>query len=202
MPGAMPLPVATKKKSFPSSRASAESGVRMHWLYFGEQSHAELEKAGFAYDSTVGYNNAVGYRAGTTQVFKPLTVTKLLELPMHVMDTALFYPSYLNLSPKQAEEKIRPLIADAVHFGGALTVNWHDRSLAPERLWDGTYRWLLAEFKTQGAWFATAAQAVAWFQKRRAATFELRRRPVQIKIKSAGTAVKFACLARPNFPTE
>jgi len=147
-------------------------GVRMHWLYFNEQSHLELERGGFAYDSTVGYNDTVGYRAGTTQVFKPLTTEKLLELPMHVMDTALFYPSYLNLSPEQAEEKIRPLITGTIHFGGVLTVNWHDRSIAPERLWDGSYCWLLEEFKANNAWFATAAQTVAWFNKRRAAAFE------------------------------
>ena len=169
------------------------TGIRMHWLYFDANAPQKLEAAGYVYDSTVGYNNTVGYRAGTSQVFKPLTTENLLELPMHVMDTALFYPSYLNLSPKQAEEKTRPLIADAVQFGGALTVNWHDRSIAPERLWDGTYRWLLDEFKTHGAWFATASQTVGWFQKRRAATFEATAAG-QIKIKSAGDAENLPAL--------
>ena len=182
-----------EKKIISELAGATEYGVRMHWLYFGAQSYAELEKAGFTYDSTVGYNDTVGYRAGTTQVFKPLTTKNLLELQMHVMDTALFYPSYLNLSPKQAEEKTRPLIADAVQFGGALTVNWHDRSIAPERLWDGTYRWLLDEFKTHGAWFATASQTVGWFQKRRAATFEATAAG-QIKIKSAGDAENLPAL--------
>jgi hypothetical protein len=172
-----------EKKIISEITGATESGVRMHWLYFGAQSPAELEQAGFTYDSTCGYNGTVGYRAGATQVFKPLTAKNLLELPMHVMDTALFYPSYLNLSPEQAEEKIRPFVANANQFGGALTVNWHDRSLAPERLWGGTYRWLLEEFKTQGAWFATAAQTVAWFRKRRAATFDSTAGG-QIKIKS------------------
>ena len=44
----------------------SEMGVRMHWLYFDEDAPARLEKAGFSYDSTVGYNETVGYRAGTT----------------------------------------------------------------------------------------------------------------------------------------
>ena len=176
-----------EKKIISELVGATEAGVRMHWLYFGEHSHAKLEKAGFTYDSTVGYNRTVGYRAGTTQVFKPLTTAQLLELPMHIMDTALFYPSYLNLSPQQAEERIRPLMANAVQFGGALTVNWHDRSIAPERFWDGTYRWLLEEFQTQGAWFATAAQAVAWFKKRRAATFDAMP-DGRMKIKTAGDA--------------
>ncbi len=49
---------------------TAETGIRMHWLYFDSQAPSTLEKAGFSYDSTVGYNEAIGYRAGTTQVFK------------------------------------------------------------------------------------------------------------------------------------
>jgi hypothetical protein len=91
---------------------------------------------------------------------------------MHVMDTALFYPSYLNLTPGQAAEKIGPLIARAESSGGTLVVNWHDRSLAPERLWDGSYVALIGEFKKSGAWFATAGQAVDWFRARRGSNFE------------------------------
>jgi len=164
---------------------SAIPGVRMHWLYFNEQSHAVLEQAGFLYDSTVGYNGTIGYRAGTTQVYKPLTTTRLLELPMHIMDTALFYPSYLNLSPRQAAEKMLPLITDTVHFGGVLTVNWHDRSIAPERLWQDSYRDLMTRLKAHDAWFATAAQTVAWFQLRRQAAF-VRLADGQIKISAPG----------------
>ena len=44
---------------------SDEIGVRMHWLYFGAQTAILLEKAGFDYDSTIGYNETIGYRAGT-----------------------------------------------------------------------------------------------------------------------------------------
>ena len=91
---------------------------------------------------------------------------------MHAMDTALFYPSYLNLSPKQAAEKIAPLIAHAEKNGGAFVVNWHDRSIAPERLWDGSYVSLIDECKKSGAWFATTGQAVDWFRARREIYFE------------------------------
>jgi hypothetical protein len=149
-----------------------ETGVRMHWLYYGEQSPVVLEKAGAAYDSTVGYNETVGYRAGTTQVFKPLETKRLLELPLHVMDTALFYPTHLALSPKQAKALLDSMVENTGHFGGTLTINWHDRSLAPERLWGGCYSDLIQDLKSRGAWFATAGQAVSWFRKRRSAWFE------------------------------
>jgi len=147
-------------------------GVRMHWLYFSEQSQGILDKAGADYDSTVGFNETVGYRAGTAQVYKPLDAVRLLELPLHVMDTALFYPGHMHLKPQEARKRVGVIIDNAVHFGGAVTVNWHDRSIAPERLWGDFYLQLIDELKEKGAWITTASDAVAWFRKRRSATFE------------------------------
>jgi hypothetical protein len=130
-----------------------------------------IEKGGFSYDSTVGYNETIGYRAGTAQVFKHPNVDHLLELPLHIMDTALFYPSCMNLSDEQAGAAMLPLIENATRFGGVLTINWHDRSLGPERLWGGAYAILLDELRARKPWFATAAQTVSWFRKRRATSF-------------------------------
>lgn len=144
-------------------------GVRMHWLYFDRQSSSTLEKAGADYDSTVGFNETIGYRAGTTQVYKPFDAAQLLELPLHIMDTALFYPGYMNLSSEKAIERVRRIIENAVRFGGCVTINWHDRSISPERCWDGFYSQVIHELERNGAWFATASQAVSWFRKRREA---------------------------------
>lgn len=144
----------------------------MHWLFFDEASPAVLDRAGFLYDSTIGYNETVGYRAGTAQVYRPLGAANLLELPLHIMDTALFFPGFLGLSEEDAWRVVERFIDDVGRFGGVLTVNWHDRSIAPERLWDGFYLKLLRELKSRGTWFATAQQAVSWFRKRRTAAME------------------------------
>jgi len=165
---------------------ATEIGVRMHWLYYDQRSPAALEKAGADYDSTVGYNEAVGYRAGTAQAYRPLGVSRMLELPIHVMDTALFYGGRMDLSREAAMPILEHLIQNAERFGGCLTINWHDRSLAPERLWDACYRDLLQELRNRGAWFATAGQAVSWFRKRRSAVFEsnsLERRTPRVRRK-------------------
>jgi hypothetical protein len=151
---------------------SSQIGVRMHWLYYGTQSPLTLEQAGAAYDSSVGYRETVGYRAGTTQAYKPLGVRRLLELPMHAMDTALFYPAYLGLSPQKAAERLGAMVEHAARMGGCLTINWHDRSLAPERLWSACYRDLVRDLKDRSPWFSTVGQAAAWFQKRRSVVFE------------------------------
>lgn len=150
----------------------AKVGVRMHWLYFDEDSPQKLDRAGAAYDSTIGYNVTVGYRAGTTQAYRPLETQQLLELPLHAMDTALFYLSYLALSSTKANARLRQLVDNVVRYGGCLTVNWHDRSLAPERFWGGCYRKMVQDMKSRGAWFATATQATDWFRKRRSVVFE------------------------------
>ncbi|HEY4301501.1 MAG TPA: hypothetical protein VGM73_11545 [Candidatus Didemnitutus sp.] len=148
------------------------SGIRMHWLYFDEGSPAALESAGFGYDSTVGYNRTIGFRAGTTQAFQPPGVSHLLELPLHVMDTALFYPEYLNLTDDQAVDTVAELAGQFAQFGGALTVNWHDRSIAPERQWDEAYERILRLLEGHGAWFPSCGQAVAWFRQRRETSIE------------------------------
>jgi hypothetical protein len=88
------------------------------------------------------------------------------------MDTALLYPGHLDLAPPEARARVRGIIDDARRLGGTVTVNWHDRSIAPERLWGGVYTGVLEDLQQAGAWFSTAAQAVAWFRKRRAVVFE------------------------------
>lgn len=148
------------------------AGIRMHWLYFDADSPRQLEDAGFAYDSTWGYNEAVGYRAGTSQVFRPLGSETLMELPMSIMDSALFSAGRMNLGREQALELCGRIVNNARRFGGTLVINWHERSLAPERLWGRFYEELLEEVRRDDrAWFATAGEAVEWFRWRRSIRF-------------------------------
>jgi hypothetical protein len=167
----------SRKARFERSRifeitGQSEIGIRMHWLYFDQDSPKALEEAGFCYDSTFGYNDAVGFRGGTTQVFCIAPAKSLLELPLNVQDSALFYPDRMNLSETRAMESCQHLIRQTANFGGVLTINWHTRSLSPERLWGDFYQRLLKEIQKHRVWFATAQQVVSWFQARRDLCFE------------------------------
>lgn len=146
-------------------------GVRMHWLLRDHGTDAVLDRAGYTYDSTAGYNETVGYRAGTTQVFRPIGVRALLELPMHIQDGALFYPQRLDLTEPEAERRCQGVIDHAREHGGVLTVLWHDRSHGPERFWGEFYRRLVDGLRSTNAWFGTGSQVVAWFRARRAVRF-------------------------------
>jgi hypothetical protein len=54
-----------------------------------------------------------------------------------------------------------------------LTLLWHDRSHAPERLWGDFYVRLIQGLRSLDGWFGTAGQVVGWFRKRREVRFEL-----------------------------
>lgn len=159
-------------------------GVRMHWLYFSGESPQHLERAGFDYDSTWGYNDAIGYRAGTAQVFHLAGTDTLMELPLTIMDSALFAWDRKVLTPEQASIDCRRIVALAKRFGGTLVVNWHCRSLAPERLWRQPYLDLLEDIGREGrAWIVTAAEAVDWFRWRRSIRFSERQSSGGVRVQ-------------------
>jgi hypothetical protein len=142
-------------------------GVRMHWLYFDESSFATLDRAGFRYDASIGYNDAAGFRAGTTQVFRPLSAERLLELPLHIQDSALFFPGRMNCTEQEARHICGQILDWTQELGGVSTLSWHERSLVPERQWDGAYQWLLGQLSQRGARVLPAREVVSWFGVRR-----------------------------------
>jgi hypothetical protein len=147
-------------------------GVRMHWLYYSRLSPSMLEQAGFDYDATLGYNETIGFKNGTTQVFKPFGVVRLLEIPLNIQDTALFYPRRMALSDADAYFMCKKLLDAVLEFKGVLTLSWHERSLAPERLWGEFYVHFLRELRSHHAWIASARRVVGWFRQRRSIVFE------------------------------
>lgn len=160
---------------------SSRLGIRMHWLLQDATTASVLDQAGYTYDSTVGFNETVGYRAGTSQVFRPLGARTLLELPMHIQDGALFYSQRLDLSEADAWRRCQALLLNAKAFGGVLTLLWHDRSHGPERYWGAFYVKFIDALKRSGAWFGTALQVVTWFAQRRAVTLQQQGSAVQLR---------------------
>lgn len=147
-------------------------GIRMHWLLHDENTFRVLEEAGYAYDSSCGYNETIGYRSGTSQAFRPLGAQTLLELPLHIQDGALFLPQRLDLSEPEAWKRCGEFIDNARKFGGVLTILWHDRSHGPERFWGNFYVRLVQVLRSHDVEFVTAGEAVGWFRNRREICFD------------------------------
>jgi hypothetical protein len=155
-------------------------GNRTHWLLFDKNSWKTLDEAGYSYDTTFGYNDDVGFRAGTTQVYRPRGVQNLLELPLHIQDLGLFgkfcwaptdsgwiKTPCLHLDEPAAYAYCNRIFDYARKYGGAVTVLWHYENLTPPRDWSGLYADLVKRAKADGAWVTTAGAVVEWFRTRR-----------------------------------
>jgi len=147
-------------------------GVRMHYLRFKHpDTWLAVEEAGFAYDSTLGFPDAIGFRNGLCYPFKPAVggrFLRILEVPLAVMDTTLY--GYMRLTPSQALDAIMALARRVESLGGVLTILWHNSSMG-EPLYEGwgrLYRALLSRLSERRAWLTNCAElcehweAVAW----------------------------------------
>ncbi|MDP4161110.1 MAG: hypothetical protein Q8911_15350, partial [Bacillota bacterium] len=151
-----------------------ELGVRMHWLYFqSPHSFKALEEGGFLYDATFGYNEVVGFRAGTLQPYHPLNCQTLWELPLHIQDGALMGEEHLDLNREDAFEMAKPILTWAKRFGGAVSLLWHNQSFTAPRFWGEVYERLIAQGKADGAWIAVPRDVLYWFNLRRKCEVDL-----------------------------
>ncbi|NBF39112.1 MAG: hypothetical protein GVY14_01740 [Spirochaetes bacterium] len=179
---------------------SCVRGNRTHWLWQTPSSPQVLEEAGFLYDSSVGYNDAVGFRAGTTQSYRPSGCRSLLELPLNLQDTALLYPGRMGLSAQEALGAAAEIVDRVAEFGGLLVVNWHQRSLGPERLWGEVYRGIKRCLAAHRVWETTMGEASRWYRARRAIRFteigDGERRRVVVTAEAAPDLPPFSVVVR------
>lgn len=144
--------------------AGPVTGQRFHYL---RDNLAAVEAAGFRYDSSVGFPDALGFRAGIAHPYRPWG-TRLVEIPLAAMDVTLGERRYLGLSAKGAEPQLMALLDWAAEHGGGFAILWHtdrfDRAAA--RGWDRLYERVLAGVGVRGGVCLTAgelaAEADAW----------------------------------------
>lgn len=106
-------------------------GGRQHYLRWCPDTWIDWEYCGLAYDSSVGYADRIGFRAGTCFPYRPWLFSlnrqaDLLEIPLLVMDRTLL--EKMKLNPQGAVEAVRSLLAHCKRVGGVFTVLWHNDS--------------------------------------------------------------------------
>lgn len=116
-----------------------ELGGRQHLLRWWPGTWADWEACGLAYDSTVGFSDLPGFRAGTCHPYRPWLIEEnreadLLEIPLVLMEGTLF--DYMRLPLNECLEAFDRLLRRCEAVGGVFTLLWHnstsvDRRLAP-----------------------------------------------------------------------
>jgi len=110
-------------------------GGRQHYLRWRCPDTWRIwEAIGADYDSSVGFADIAGFRAGTCYEYKAFDAVsrkplELVERPLIVMDGTLTSAQYMNLSKSAACEYVSRLANECRQHGGVMTLLWHNSSL-------------------------------------------------------------------------
>ena len=152
------------------------SGVRHHYWALDPEvpertlwAHAE---AGLTYDSSLGLNDAPGFRRGMMWPFQPFDRERaselpLLEIPPTLMDGSIFYRP---VTEEEGGRQIEAHLSSVKELGGAAVLDWHLEQLNPARLnsagpvLSSVLRNLV---DTDDVYWATPDQLATWWRVRR-----------------------------------
>lgn len=137
------------------------SGVRQHFLMWkGRKSWTARQCSGLAYDASLGFPDAEGFRSGLCTPYHPFDFESraefsMWEVPLTVMDGTL--RNYRGLSPEEAVQRIAELIETVKAYRGVFVLLWHNSSLDSLTWpgWNHVYRSALEELNLQSAWMST-----------------------------------------------
>ena len=122
--------IKTEKKKLEEISGKKIVGVRNHLLRFKIPSSWELlAKAGFKYDTSLGYHDIVGFRNGMCHPFQPFNLNTnkhidIIEIPLCVADIALFF--YMKKTASESWNYIKKIIDNVEMLGGVLAILWHN----------------------------------------------------------------------------
>lgn len=107
-------------------------GGRQDFLRWCPDTWQDWENCGLAYDSTVGYADHIGFRAGTSLPYRPWLFklnreAKLVEIPLIIMDGTLC--AYMKLEGSEALAKVRECVSRCRLVGGVFSLLWHNDTL-------------------------------------------------------------------------
>jgi hypothetical protein len=112
-------------------------GHRYHYLRVDPETNLRpLADLGCSYDTTLGFPDAVGFRNGVAQPFRPWDLERdepldLIEIPLAAMDVTLAEERYLGLSADHAWPHYERLLDLAAEHGGGFSILWHTDRFDP-----------------------------------------------------------------------
>jgi hypothetical protein len=123
---AMLTAVAELKKNYPYQI----KGIRQHFLKIACPETFNIQiKAGFKYDTTLGFAEHEGFRNSYCHPFRPYDIKEdkmmeIWEFPLNVMDVTLFH--YRKLDFENAEKSVLDIVKEVKNFGGVFSMLWHN----------------------------------------------------------------------------
>jgi hypothetical protein len=173
-----PSRIAAERSILSRAAGRVIEGNRHHYWHLGADPAATLrahDRAGFAYDSSIAFNDGIGLRRSVSLPFHPFDEPgdeplNLLELPVLAMDApAVGSTSDVDSALARLERWLAAL--EPTH--GMAVLDWHIQAsiptAGPYHGWGVVYELLLDHLATRPAvWVATLGQIAAWTRDRKA----------------------------------
>ncbi|MCG7851503.1 MAG: polysaccharide deacetylase family protein [Methanosarcinaceae archaeon] len=163
--------IKRQKEALESALGHDIVSVRQHYLHYDIRITPRIHaRAGFKYDSTLGFNDNVGFRFGTSYPWflfdlKSNEELPVMEIPLIVQDGALLSSNKgLRLDEDTAFEYVI-MIADAVEkVSGTLTLLWHSHHIIDQHWWR-LYLRILRYLRKKNAWFGSVREVGEWWKR-------------------------------------
>lgn len=138
--------------------------IRQHYLHYDIRiTPAVHAEAGFKYDSTLGFNDNVGFRFGTSYPWhlydlKSEKELSIMEIPLIIQDGAMLNPDKgMRLDEDTAFKYVEQITKAVEKVGGVLTLLWHPNHILKEDWWR-LYLRILDYLKAKNAWFGSVGK--------------------------------------------
>jgi hypothetical protein len=166
----LPGMLMEQRKELESVVGAPVLSCRQHYLQYDVTRTPKLQsEAGFLADSSQGFTTSIGFRAKTSLPYRcwdfgERKTLPILEIPLHVMDTALFFGTNAPANEEEACNRVIKVMDNIERVHGCLTLNWHPHNMVRPAFWN-TYRVILEEAHRRGAWGCSVEQLMNWWER-------------------------------------
>jgi hypothetical protein len=192
--------LAREKADLETALGSKIKGTRQHNLNITiPETWWNQVEAGLIYDTTLGFNDTIGFRWGSCFPFQPFDSQKnqhidLLEIPLIVEEIALFSKTGYHEHCCQIEDEVEL-------FGGILTLLWHHSVMNEFEFpgWGNYYKGIILRCLEKNAWVTHAAAITDWWTQREHSplTWNYEQNVLEIKQTTVGPS-HYTCILPPH----
>lgn len=166
-----------EKQNLSALSGSEVKGLRHHFWHMGrdvENTQEMHAQAGFEYDSSIAFNEHLGFRRNLALPYHPWSTVNshaitTIQLPVFCMDGHLFY------RPTKFEDTLihfKSYIDTIKQIGGLGVIDWHVRTSYPKSPkfinWGKTYLKILEYLSAdREVWVTNLSEINSWLKKRR-----------------------------------
>jgi hypothetical protein len=135
--------LAVEKEALEKALDISVIKTRQHWLNYRESVTPGLHEKLFQYDSTLGWNDQMGFRAGSASRYRPYDHVNQMafnyfETPLVLMDSTIYDYNH-NRIPEAKSEAVEMLNSIKNLKNVHVSVCWHQRGLSRDYGWQESY---------------------------------------------------------------